>query len=138
MSRRPAFSGSIVPVLLGLSIALAACGSEEPRPPSTHPTPSPFRQDSGGGRTEWLAVFRTGPPKDLEALTRELKREAGRNVAVSPVTCWRGLARRLAVDDNVYVAGAVAESKEQISSVVRRVGRDPVFVGRVVLIACFD
>lgn len=138
MRRWRAFSWRMVPFLLGLSIALTGCGTEEPRTPSAQPTQSPARRATGGGRAEWLAVFRAGPPRRLEVLTRELKREAGRNVAVSPVACWRGLARRLDVDHDTYVAGAVAESKGQITSVVSRVGRDPVFMGRVVLIACFD
>lgn len=86
----------------------------------------------GGPTVEWVAVFETArDPNDLERIQRELLDTVPHNVAVSPVTCWKGLAAQLGVPRDRYVAGVVAVTSNELDFVVERVGLTPTFFGQL-------
>jgi hypothetical protein len=83
-------------------------------------------EEVSGANTEWVAVFDAArDPRDLDPGAEELKETAGTHIAISPVSCWRGLPQRLAVSRDVYVAAVVAGTETELDFVVERVGRIP-------------
>jgi hypothetical protein len=122
-----------------LVVAAVACGQD--REPRAGPgSPSPTFEDvteASPGAPEYLAVFETAEdPEDLEALQEEILEEAPANVAVSPAGCWEEVPDELGVPAGDYVAGVVAASAQGLQEAVDAVGREPIFEGRVTLIAC--
>jgi hypothetical protein len=77
-----------------------------------------------------VAVFDAArDPDDLDPGPRELRRAAGTHLDISPASCWRGLAPRLDVSRNAYVAAVVAGSEAELDFVVERVGTIPLARG---------
>jgi hypothetical protein len=129
-------------VLVGvvvLALASVACGQDrEPRAGPGSPSPT-FEDvtDGSPGAGEYLAVFDTaGDPEDLEAVQEEILEAAPANVAISPAGCWEEVPDELGISSGDYVAGVVAASAEGLQEAVDAVGREPIFEGRVTLIAC--
>jgi hypothetical protein len=83
-------------------------------------------QGIAGASAEWVAVFdAAADPGELDPGARELREAAGTHLAISPASCWRGLAPRLGVSRNRYVAAVVAAAETELDFVVDRVGRIP-------------
>ena len=125
--------------LVGVALVSVACG--EDRQPRAGPgSPSPTFEDVTGvspGSREYLAVFETAEdPEDLEALQEEILAEAPANVAISPAGCWDKVPEELGVPSGDYVAGVVAASPDRLQEAIDAVGREPIFLGQVTLIAC--
>jgi hypothetical protein len=121
------------------TLLLGACGSGEGTPPGQEATATPTRQVSAFPTPtepepslelprEWVAVFRVAEAQQLNEETQELLRLVPHNIAIAPVICWVGLRERL---DNAtgYVSAVVADSRNQLDRVVRKVGRQPILVG---------
>jgi hypothetical protein len=130
-------------ILVGAAVALAlasvACG--EDRQPRAGPgSPSPTFEDvtdGSPGAGEYLAVFDTAEdPEDLEALQEEILETAPANIAISPAGCWEEVPEELGISSGDYMAGIVAASADGLRDAVDLVGREPIFEGRVTLIAC--
>jgi hypothetical protein len=86
----------------------------------------------GGPVSEFVAVFESArDPEDLEEITQELMEIAPRNIAVSPASCWKGLAPSMGVSRNTHVAAVVAATGNELDFVVERVGRIPIFYGQL-------
>jgi hypothetical protein len=83
-------------------------------------------QGAAGINAEWVAVFdAAADPDDLDPGVRELQKAAGTGLAISPASCWRGLAPRLGVSRNSYVSAVVARTETELDFVVDRVGTIP-------------
>jgi hypothetical protein len=83
-------------------------------------------QGVAGATAEWVAVFdAAADPGELDPGVRELRRSAGTSLSISPASCWRGLAPRLRVSRNTYVAAVIAGTEGELDFVVDRVGRIP-------------
>jgi hypothetical protein len=87
--------------------------------------------DAGAqGLLEWVAVFDVAEdPGDLEPGTDELMEAAGGAIAISPASCWSGLAVRLGAEPGDYVAAVVAQTRSELEAVTARVGRRPLVSG---------
>jgi hypothetical protein len=134
MSRR-----AILVAAAAVVLATGACG--EDRTPRAGPrSPSPTFEgvtEVSPGAGEYLAVFETAEdPEDLEAIQDEILEEAPANAAISPAGCWDEVPEELGISGGDYVAGVVAVSAEGLQEAVDAVGREPIFEGRVTLIAC--
>jgi hypothetical protein len=80
---------------------------------------------------EWVAVFRVAEVADLDADTEELLRLVPKNIAISPIGCWVGVRERLGnpTGESLYVSAVVADSREELDRVVRKVRREPILRG---------
>ena len=86
----------------------------------------------GGPAIEWVAVFGTArDPKDLDRARRELEQRAGGDVVVSPASCWKGLAQRLGIPRDAYVAALVAVTGNELDFRIEQVGGAPTFYGQL-------
>jgi hypothetical protein len=84
----------------------------------------------GAAKAEWVAVFDAAvDPGSLDPGAQELRRAAGTHLAISPASCWRGLARLLEISRNDYVSAVVAGSEAELDFVVERVELIPVARG---------
>ncbi|HEV3474516.1 MAG TPA: hypothetical protein VG602_04040 [Actinomycetota bacterium] len=81
---------------------------------------------AGAANAEWVAVFDSAPdPGQLDPGAEELQDTAGTHLAISPVSCWRGLPARVGVSRNAYVAAVIAATETELDFIVERVGRIP-------------
>ncbi len=86
----------------------------------------------GGPVSEFLAVFEAAKnPDDLEPIQKEIMELAPRNIAISPASCWKGLAQSLGITKNHYVAGVVATTGNELDFVLEQVGLTPIFYGQL-------
>jgi hypothetical protein len=119
-------------------LLLAGCGEGDR--PEAGPSPTTTFEDVttvSPGTAEWLAVFETAEDvNDLEDIQDEILDEAAEHVAVAAAGCWDEVPEQLGIEEDHYVAGVVAASPEELRDVVDDVGRDPIFEGKVTLIAC--
>jgi hypothetical protein len=129
----------LVGAAAALVLASVACGEDrEPRAGPGSPSPT-FEDvtDGSPGAGEYLAVFDTAEdPEALEALQEEILETAPANIAISPAGCWEEVPEKLGISSGDYVAGVVAASADGLQDAVDLVGREPIFEGRVTLIAC--
>ena len=129
----------LVGAAAALVLASVACGEDrEPRAGPGSPSPT-FEDvtDGSPGAGEYLAVFDTAEdPEALEALQEEILETAPANIAISPAGCWEEVPEKLGISSGDYVAGVVAASPDGLQDAVDLVGREPIFEGRVTLIAC--
>lgn len=130
-----------------VTLLVGACGSGEGTPRRQSATATPTRQVSAaptptdlvatdpeptvGSLREWVAVYRVAEAQDLQAEIQELLRLVPRNIAISPIGCWVGLAEKLGnpQGESLYVSAVVAESRKELSRVVGKVGREPILQG---------
>ncbi|MEO8293263.1 MAG: hypothetical protein ABI635_08990 [Actinomycetota bacterium] len=125
---------------LGL-LLLAATACAEASSPSSSPSPSTSPSTVAGasespGASIWLAALRIeADPETLDADTADLKDILGGGLIVSPANCFVGLPPEVSGGD--YVLGAQAPTEAELTALVEKTGRDPVFEGQVQML-CLD
>ncbi len=90
----------------------------------------PSADPSADSNDEWVSVFDVAEdPADLDPGTDELMEAVGGAIAISPASCWTGLAERLDADPDNYVAAVVASDRSELEDVTVEVGRQPLVTG---------
>lgn len=87
----------------------------------------------------WFAGFRVAAhPDALDADTQEFMDLVGTAIDVAQVRCFvGGLPARYARNQNAYILGVIADSRERLDEVIRSTGREPLFARRVRTV-CWD